>query len=362
MALQSVHIRGHEQRSHPSTHIVYKIEIQASVRSWVIWRRYSEFAELHTELTKSTGAPPPEDLPPKHSFSLRRKLNEDSIIQERSAALDSYLRAIFAHKDSRWRDAYAFKDFLGIPISKGPDGRALPPTTVAQFTSASWLDEHGEIQAMIRDIRADINRRDSLADRGEVGPSGNANVQAKKKITNVLKRMDLLAKSLETLGLHGLSHGELHRRSELVARLQDDCQKLGAMVITPNRTATASSLVSGEAITDAKRELLSSQNNQPRPLPPVARVLGGHLPPPRETSATRPLDSEGLYDFQQMQMEQQDNEVTQLAAILQRQKQLGLAIGNEIENQNAMLDELDADVDKYGVKLAKAKKQFNRLG
>jgi len=38
------------------------------------------------------------------------------------------------------------------------------------------------------------------------------------------------------------------------------------------------------------------------------------------------------------------------------------AIGSEIEEQNAMLDELDANVDKYGNKLGKAKKQLNRLG
>jgi len=361
MALQSVHIRGHEQRSQPSSHIVYKIEIQASVRSWIMWRRYSEFAELHTELTKSTGLSPPEDLPPKHSFSIRRKFDEESIVQERCTALDTYLRAILAHKDSRWRDAYAFKEFLGIPISKGPDGRALPPTSATQLTSTSWLDEHADVQAMIRDIRADINRRDSLADRGEVGPSGHANVQAKKKVTNLLKRVDLLAHSLETLGLNGMSQGELHRRSELVSKLQDECQKLGAMVLAPNRALIASSSSSNEQMSDAKRELLTSSAS-PVPDRPIARVLGGSRPPPRETAATRPLDDEGVYQLQQEQMQRQDTQVSQLSAILQRQKHLGIAIGSEIEEQNAMLDELDANVDKYGNKLGKAKKQLNRLG
>ena len=50
---------------HPN-HIVYRIEIQAHVRSWQMWRRCSEFAELHTELVKSTGSPPPAPLPPKN--------------------------------------------------------------------------------------------------------------------------------------------------------------------------------------------------------------------------------------------------------------------------------------------------------
>jgi len=175
--------------------------------------------------------------------------------------------------------------------------------------------------------------------------------------------VDLLANSLEYLSLNGMSQGELHRRSELVARIQDDCQKLGTMVLAPNRNLVATSSSSNDSISDAKRELLgSSQNPNPITDRPIARVLGGSRPPPRETAATRPLDDEGVYHLQQEQMERQDSHVSQLAAILQRQKHLGIAIGDEIAQQNTMLDELDTDVDKYGSKLSKAKKQLNRLG
>jgi len=362
MALHSVHVRGHELRSKPSSHVVYKIEMQGPVRSWTMWRRYSEFAELHTELAKSTGLAPPEELPPKHSFSIRRKLNEDSIIQERSKALDTYLRAILAHKDSRWRDSYAFKEFLGVPITKGADGRDLLEVSRTQYTSASWLDEHVDIQSLVRDIRADINRRDSLADGGKAGPAANANVQAKKKITVLLRRMDVLAKSLETLGLNGMSQGELHRRAELVAKLQDECQKLSGLVLSANRGMASNPSASNDSISDAKRELLSPSGSQPTTHHPVARVLGGSRVPPQETAVTRPLDDEGIYHLQQQQITQQDDQLNQLTAILRRQKQLGIAIGNEVEEEIAMLDELDANVDKFGNKLGKAKKQLNRLG
>src|SRR6266436_6749345 len=69
-AIQAVYVKGHEERSQPKPHTVYRIEIQASVRSWSMWRRYSEFVDLHTELTKSTSSPPPASLPPKHTFSV----------------------------------------------------------------------------------------------------------------------------------------------------------------------------------------------------------------------------------------------------------------------------------------------------
>ena len=62
-AIQAIHVRGWEERLQPKAHVVYRIEIQASVRSWHMWRRYSEFVDLHTELTKSAGAPPPAELP-----------------------------------------------------------------------------------------------------------------------------------------------------------------------------------------------------------------------------------------------------------------------------------------------------------
>ena len=66
-AIQAVFIRGHETRSSPKPHTVYRIEVQASVRSWHLWRRYSEFLDLHSELMQATGEQPPAALPPKHA-------------------------------------------------------------------------------------------------------------------------------------------------------------------------------------------------------------------------------------------------------------------------------------------------------
>jgi len=181
-------------------------------------------------------------------------------------------------------------------------------------------------------------------------------------IPSLLRRMDTLAKALETLGLSGMSQGELDRRTELVSRLQDDCQKLSGMVLSPTRTLTAASSTSHEALSDAKKELLATSSASPAVHQPVARVFGGPQPPPRETAVTRPLDDEGVFHLQQQQIEHQDNQLSQLTAVLQRQKDLGIMIGNELDQQITLLDDLDANVDKFGSKLGKAKKQLNRLG
>ena len=51
-----------------------------------------------------------------------------------------------------------------------------------------------------------------------------------------------------------------------------------------------------------------------------------------------------------------------LATILQRQKQLGMAINNELAQHIELLDGLSDDMERVGGKLTAAKKQLNRLG
>ena len=359
--IQAIYIRGHEERTSPKPHTVYRIEIQASVRSWQMWRRYSEFADLHTELTKSTGSPPPAELPPKHSLSMFRSHNNPAVLEERREGLERYLRAILSSKDDRWRDAFAFRDFLGVPVGKFQgDGGAGGSS---QFTSSSWLDEHTDLQARIRDVRADVNKRDALSDMGDVSGSHQANVQAKKKLAAALSRVGVLEEGVQHLALAGMSEGELQRRRDMVGRLRDECEKLAKMVTVARLTSrgVGSSAERNPASEADRAALLSGPSGKPTTgfQRPITRVFGGQ---PKETDQTRPLDNQGLVQLQQTQIDQQDAQLSQLSAILHRQKQLGVAIGQEIEVQNEMLDDLTGEVDRVGGKLKSAKTQMNRLG
>lgn len=365
-AIQAIHIRGWEDRPEPKPHVVYRIEIQASVRSWQIWRRYSEFADLHVELTKSCGAPPPAPLPPKNSLKMFRSSSNPTLLEERRAGLETYLRAILAAKDDVWRESFAFRDFLGVPIGKQDAGGGAGGLAGAQFTASSWLDEHQDVQARVRDVRADINRRDALADSGDVSGSHQANVQAKKKLVGVLSRVGALESGLEALGLAGMSEGELQRRTDMVARLRDDCEKLAKIVTVARMTARGIGTAAerNPAPAGDREALLGSGSGGGMPggfSRPVARVFG-QAAQPAETEQTRPLDDHGLVQLQQTQMDQQDTVLAQLSTILQRQKQLGLAINQEIREQIDDLDALTTEVDQVGGKLTSAKRQLNRLG
>ncbi|KAF8587339.1 Phox-like protein [Ramaria rubella] len=349
-AIQAVYVRGHEERSDPKPHTVYRIEVQASVRSWQMWRRYSEFDDLNADLTRLTGSAPPTSLPSKHIFSFRK--NDPTILEERRTGLEAYLRAIVGSKDGQWRESSAFKEFLGVPIGKEASGSS-------QFTLSSWLDDQADLQTLVRDIRADINKRNSLADMGDVSASHISNVQAKKKLVTLLDRVGILAKGLETLGLRGMAQGELQRRSDMVARLQDDCEKLGKMVVAARQTSrplTSAARDHGQASHADREALLSHPASSNRP---VTRVFGG---PPQETEATRPLDDEGLLQLQKTQMDKQDSQLSQLTSILRRQRQLGTAISTEIDQQNELLDDLSNNVERVGSKLGATNKQMRRLG
>src|SRR5207244_5440108 len=81
--------------------------------------------------------------------------------------------------------------------------------------------------------------------------------------------------------------------------------------------------------------------NNPQKGPSSRRVFGNVRAMPAETEQTRGLDNEGLVKLQKQAMEDQDQHVERFTAILNRQKHIGLAIGNELEIQNELLSELD---------------------
>lgn len=370
-AIQAIFIRDYEQRPTPSPHTVYRIEVHASVRSWQIWRRYSEFADLHLDLAKSTGSPPPAPLPPKHaaSFLLRRQ-PDPARLEERREGLERYLRAILSAKDDTWRETFAFRDFLGIPIGKQPVIGSSASASgaddgTAQFTSSSWLDEQRDLQSLARDVRADINRRDALAAREDVAPAHAANAQAKKKLAALGARLGALDAGLRALGLAGMSEGELVRRADMVARLRDECEGLARVLTVARLTSSSSGGASrggGLAPTSDREALLEggggggASSGFARP----TRRFGAQAPP-EETAETRPLDEHGVFQLQAAKMQQQDTALAQLSTVLTRQKHLGLAINEELQVQTEMLDDLNSEVDRVGGRLTSAKKKLNKL-
>lgn len=89
------------------------------------------------------------------------------------------------------------------------------------------------------------------------------------------------------------------------------------------------------------------------------RVLGAPLP---ETERTRELDNVGVVQLQRQQMQEQDQDVDELSKIIRRQREMGLAIKDEVEVQNEMLNQMDKDADRLEAKMKVANSKARKLG
>ncbi|KAG2217413.1 hypothetical protein INT45_004871 [Circinella minor] len=226
----------------------------------------------------------------------------------------------------------------------------------------------------------------------QISASHNCTVQAKKLLVTLSTRTSNLDAALKGLsesskdyeGSIMIARGELLRRQDLLATLRDEKDALLKLVNsgrqeqellkqTPRRSQTTR--VANEKQTEEHQQenynygFLTHQQQQPmrQTAPKRSATIGPRRAfgaaaaaqqRAKETEVTRGLDNDGLLVYQKQVMDDQDQQVEQFSALLARQKQLGFAIGDELETQNEILDELDAGVDRTGLKLKFASKKL----
>ncbi|CAO3674086.1 unnamed protein product [Umbelopsis ramanniana] len=347
--IQAIYVRNSENREKPKPHTVYRIEIHAA-------------------------HPPPNALPPKHWFTSTYG-NPDKI-EERRRGLDAYLRGIMSSRDDRWRQTDVWREFLSIPTGRPLDASSM-------YTSESWLDEFREMQTSAREVRSLINKRETHIARNEISASHNCTMQAKKLLTVLSSRLSDLDAGLMGLanGSSGeslMTEGELRRRQDLLSGLKDERDTLARLASAarsdvmmqsdakPAKAGDRRALLKSTTVpTDAQDNFGFPQARDPgngQPAVVSNRVFGNaRRQQGRETEQTRGVDNEGLLKLQQQMMDDQDSQVEQFSSILNRQRQVGYAIGQELENQNQLLEELDSDLDRTQVKLKFANKKLNKI-
>jgi syntaxin 6 len=67
------------------------------------------------------------------------------------------------------------------------------------------------------------------------------------------------------------------------------------------------------------------------------------------------------HDNQQLLMRKQDADLDDISVSIQRLGQVGLTIGEELETQGKMIDELEQDVDGTNSRLAAAQRKMNQV-
>lgn len=357
----------------------YNITLRLPLRSFVVQKRYSEFAALNDELVKTAGAAPPQPLPGKHWF--KSTLSSPELTEDRRRGLETYLRAIAESPDRRWRDTPAWRQFLNLPSTGGGsaasssgigvEGR-VPAINLHGANAAAandpttWTDLHREMKGHLHEARLQLARRDAANDSGAGSGHGakqgstaavEAGASAKRALVRAGSLLTALEGGLRAMGeAKRLGEGELRRRRDLLAAARaerDGLEKLSSSL------ASARGVREGAPSSGDKATLLSGAGESSSRARMGGRVLGAPLP---ETERTRELENAGVVQLQRQQMQEQDQDVDELAKIIRRQKEMSLAIKDEVTVQNEMLDQMDRDVDRVEAKMKVANSKARKLG
>ncbi|KAH6681861.1 hypothetical protein B0J14DRAFT_623645 [Halenospora varia] len=359
---------------------LYNITLRLPLRTFVVQKRYSDFSTLHTALTSTVSSPPPAPLPGKSWFSSTVKSEE--LTETRRKGLEEYLRAIAEGPDRRWRETSVWRGFLNLPSSSGGSASSARNELVAARNRGSlggqagqagqvagdpgiWLDLHREMKGQLHDARLFLGKRDGAGTaQGQHEAGANAKrclVKASGILGNLEEGLKIMSEGEKrgTAGVGGLGAGELRRRRDLLgsARVErDGLEKLAVSLAVKSQSSSTNlnSSGGGAAATQQDKSALFG----PSVSRPPGRVLGAPIP---ETDKTRELDNEGVLMLQKQLMQDQDVDVDELAKIVRRQKEMGLAIHGELELQNEMLRRVDDTVGRVKGKIDVARKRAAKI-
>ncbi|KAJ3288719.1 hypothetical protein HK104_008013 [Borealophlyctis nickersoniae] len=398
--VSSIRILQFEFRTNPSSHVAYQLSLQGPVRSWTVWRRYSDFDALHKQLVAlNPQFTPPATLPPKSTFPFFSSTSNDPAkIEERRRGLEKYVQAILYDQDARWRRTKEWMDFIGLPDvdrrgvfangrggGDGPIfgsspfgyGSGMPDMGIgglsgSNFTPESWMEEYRSLQSLCRDIRSHLTARDRQASIGDVAASQNSAMLGKKALSALNSRLQVLNDALKreeiqvngigappgkhSMGAPSITSGELRRRSDLLTNLHQDSLTLSTLL-----SSNSSSHLSGSGVPSSAADrsaLFSQATSSGSAAPRTTRRFGTH---PQETQQTLGLQTADLVTLQREQMQDQDRTLEALATVVRRQQQIGVAIGNELDAHNALLAEVDEGVDRVHRNMKSAGKKLDRV-
>jgi regulator of vacuolar morphogenesis len=349
---------------------LYNITLRLPLRTFVVQKRYSDFVSLHETLTSLIPDPTPAPLPSKSWF--KSTASSPELTEARRVGLEKYLRSIAEIPDRRWRETSVWRAFLNLPSSSGSSSSARGELVAAHQRGLGlaagqvaadpqvWLDLHREMKGQLHDARLFLGRKDGATTaQAQYEAGANAKrclVKAGALLGNLEEGLKILTEAGKRGGEAKLGDGELRRRRDLLGSAKverDGLEKLAVNLAVKNQAADG----------NGNRGMTTAQQDKnalfgPGVSRPGGRVLGAPVP---ETEKTRELDNEGVLQLQKQIMEDQDLNVEELAKVVRRQKQIGLAIRSEVEEQNEMLQRVDEDAERVKKKIDIASKRAGKL-
>jgi regulator of vacuolar morphogenesis len=375
--IKYIFIVGVEERTQPTAHTVYKIEISGEVRSWTLFKRYSDFDSFHRAICNlCPDHPPPIPLPPKRYFtfpsfaaSLSSGPSSSEFIDERKAGLEKYLRAILDDASEVIRNTREWRAFLNIPESR-------PSATKLKHTSSSWLDDFRRSRQLLAETR-ELYKKASEEYAKDFASSRSLISQAKKHLATLTVNVHHLEQYIEEIHKRfdnttnsdvtkeEISLTEFYRRQSILKSLKQEKESVSNEVHlfgqpcspTIPRSFSPATSSSKSSSTSERTQLLTTTHT----VIATGRRAFGVSTPPVETAETRALDNQGLVHMQRDMMKDQDQYLDKLFETIARQKEIAGTISQELDIQNDLLVHLDHEVNNTQGKLKVTEKKISRI-
>lgn len=206
-----------------------------------------------------------------------------------------------------------------------------------------WLSKYETVSAQGQIL---MNK---VADRNRSSRNSSAYVRQTTEITKSLKtyssEIDNLKSSLRGSSL-SITGRELQRRETLLDSLVTKQKHIEEALSSDSSNAR----VGSAALFDSRRR---------RPGSDVVVGWGANDEDDDDTACL--LSNDELRQEQQRVIRDQDEGLDALSEILARQKTIGLTIGNEVDTQNEMLDDIQEGVETVGGRVVRETRNIDRV-
>ncbi|ODV96126.1 hypothetical protein PACTADRAFT_33311 [Pachysolen tannophilus NRRL Y-2460] len=340
----------------------YNVHVKLPYKFYVVNRRYSDFIQLKKNLEiLRFNQKLPYDLPSRFTSYF---VSSDKLVEDRKFKLTKFLNDVI--NDSSLRNNQLVLDFLQLPKSTFMIKNINVDSGNSSSSSSSWFNNKSEESIDVNNWAPYLKKTNNsiktliakiLNNTADHLQLVNDSMIIKKRIANLEKNLKLFQTSI--------GEGEYNRRSELLSSLKREYLELDRLIKDIKSTNTIATIGAGSVATAGagagapKQQLfapLSGGNNNYDSS--GRRVLGRQ----KETTKTLPLTSKELFQQQQLQLQQQEQDVDQVRQIIQRQKEIAMVIHNEVNEQNELLDDFNAEVDASSDKMRNAKRSIKKLG
>ncbi|ORY82054.1 Phox homologous domain-containing protein [Protomyces lactucae-debilis] len=320
----------------PKPHTTYQIQVSlvGSLQSYQVSRRFSQFVELDREITDVTGLKAPIPLPPKTLFS-----RPD--VAQRQKALEQYLCGLLSHPSL----------CACLPLLHFLDISSVSTETNKHASAVAGAVSGGDYYDLLRTAKLALQR----AKQALATVSSSTYPSDRAAFHTTLQTADRCLAQLERCIEHErevLQDVEVLKRRDVVDALFRDLAALKASGLHLRAGG------GGPSHTQPSPFAITGQGKQGASGGGGGRRLGQA---PQETERTVGQSNAALLQSQTQVMADQETQLAGLLPLLQRQRELGLVIGKELDDQNAALDELADATDQVGGKIARGKKQITKI-